>query len=177
MNTQANLGWKRWMGMLAVLALAAGTLSGAAYLKFDGVDGESTAAGHEGEIDVLSWSWGVSNSGSSSGGGGRAVFQDITISKPLDKSSPKLALACASGKNVESVMLTVRRPAGDSDPVWLTIELENVLVSSVQTAGSRGDPAGSESLSLNFEKIKITYVPQSSGEPVVMTWDVVNNRE
>ncbi len=64
------------------------------FLKLDGVNGESKDKTHIKDIDVLSWSWGMSNSGSAHVGGGagsgKVNVQDVSVTKYIDSSSPKL---------------------------------------------------------------------------------------
>ena len=61
-------------------------------LKINGVDGESKISGHEGEIDVLAWSWGMSQTGTmhvgGGGGAGKVDVQDISLTKYVDKATP-----------------------------------------------------------------------------------------
>jgi len=72
------------------------------FLALDGIKGESADSKHKGEIDVLAWSWGLSNTGTfhhgAGGGAGKANFQDISITKYIDKGSTDLIYSCASGK-------------------------------------------------------------------------------
>jgi type VI secretion system secreted protein Hcp len=71
------------------------------FLKINGVDGESGDDKHKKEIDVLAWSWGLSNSGSAHVGGGagsgKVNVQDLSVTKWVDASTPKLVLACCNG--------------------------------------------------------------------------------
>jgi type VI secretion system secreted protein Hcp len=154
------------------------------FLKIDGVEGESTAKGHEGEIEVLSWSWGVSNSGSSAtgsgAGAGKANFQDISITKVLDKSSPQLFLGTASGKQYATATLkAVADTNKDGKQDYYVIKLTNVLVSSFQQGGASGGDRPIESLSLNFAKIEIEYTPQKADGSLDATvkagWDLSKN--
>lgn len=156
------------------------------FLKIDGVEGESTAKGHEGEIEVLSWSWGVSNSASHSTGGGagsgKATFQDISITKVLDKSSPQLFLATASGKHYPTATLKAAADTNkDGKLDYYVIKLTDVLVSSYQQSGASGGDKPTESISLNFAKIEITYLPQkptgSADTSVKAGWDLVKNEK
>src|ERR1700674_1270308 len=111
------------------------------FLLLDGIKGESADKTHKGEIDVLAWSWGLSNTGSfhqgEGGGAGKANFQDISFTKWVDKASADLLYHSASGKHVAKAKLTVRK-AGENPLEYLTYEFENILVSSVSTGGSGG---------------------------------------
>ncbi len=150
------------------------------FLKIDGVDGESKDDKHKGEIDILSWSWGASQTGSmASGGGGGAgkvSMQDFSFTKSIDKSSPKLFEALATGKHLKEVKLTLR---GSSSVEYLTITLSDVLVSSYSTGGSGADDRPTESVSLNFARIKMSYVEQDAsgraGAATEFGWDLKAN--
>src|SRR4051812_17680927 len=123
-----------------------------AFLKLDGIPGESLDKKHPGEIEILSFSWGVSNSGSfSSGGGGgagKASFQDFHFVSSLQKSSPKLWLACATGEHIKQAVLTLRKAGGDGFEFY-KVTLSDILVSSYNQGGSSqgGDTRPSEQFS------------------------------
>ena len=162
-----------------------------AFLKLDGISGESTDSQHEGWIEVLSFSWGETNAGrgASAGGGGGAgkvSFQDFHFSSSFTKASPSLLLACASGKHIPTATLSLSHPTdttpssaagGSSD--FLKYELTNVLVSSYQTGGTLRDdgtysPIGAngdgftddvpvDQFTLNFQKIEVAFTSQVDG--------------
>src|SRR5262245_25086495 len=111
------------------------------FLKMDGVDGDSEDAKMKGQIDIDSFSWGVTNQGTHAfgggGGAGKASFQDFHFVMKVNKASPKLMLACATGQHIPKATLSVRK-AGGGQEVFLTVTLTDVLVSSYQTGGSEG---------------------------------------
>jgi len=152
---------------LSTLAIATSLPCQAAsdfFLKIDGIDGESTDDRHKGEIDIQSFSWGMSNSASfSSGGGGGAgkvSLQDFHFTRRIDKASPKLMLACATGNHIPSAVLVCRKAGGTGEPVeYYKITMIDILVSSVISGGGSGDVVPVESVSLNFAKIEWEYVP------------------
>jgi type VI secretion system secreted protein Hcp len=129
------------------------------FLKIEGVDGESQDS-HKKEIDVLAFSWGMTQSGSMHiGGGGGSVkvsVQDMSITKFLDKSSAELVKRCCSGKHFPRAILTCRK-AGDDPVEWLKVTMEEVLVSSVSEGGSGGEDQQTENVTLNFAKVKVEY--------------------
>jgi type VI secretion system secreted protein Hcp len=134
-------------------------------------------------MEVHSFSWGVTVVGDSGGGGtGRPVAQDFHFTKDTDAASPKLFLACASGTHFPSATLSVKRGGPRSD-VYLTIKLEQVVVSSYQINGAAGAGATvpQESLSLNFTKITMTFTPLrpdgKPGDPVTGGFDFVLNKQ
>jgi type VI secretion system secreted protein Hcp len=153
------------------------------FFKINGVEGESPKKGHEKEIDVLAWSWGLSQTGTfhsgSGGGAGKANVQDLSFTKYVDKATTKLVNCCVSGDHFSEAVLTVRK-AGGSDPLeYLKITLTNILVSSISTGGSGGEERLTENVSLNFQKFKIEYQTQKddgTGEPAGnVGWDIAKN--
>ena len=134
------------------------------FLKIDGIDGESQDSKHKGDIDVESWSWGESQSGSHSGGGGggagKVSMQDFHFVMKVNKSSPKLLLACANGEHIKKATLVCRK-AGKEQQEFLKITLSDLLVSSYQTGGSgHGDVLPTDQISLNYAKIEYEYKEQ-----------------
>jgi type VI secretion system secreted protein Hcp len=131
------------------------------FLKLNGVPGESQASKHKDEIEVTAWSAGVSNPHSILGSGlsaGKASASELTITKIVDKASPKLLELCNTGKHIDKAVFVCCKSTGDKNPAeYLTIELEEIAVSSFQMGGSRGDEVGSESFSLAFGKISYDY--------------------
>jgi type VI secretion system secreted protein Hcp len=134
------------------------------------IEGESQDAKHKKTIDVLAWSWGMSQSGSfhlgGGGGSGKANFQDISITKWVDSSSAILMVYCASGDHFTDAVLIVRK-AGKKPLEYLKISMKDVLVTSVSTGGSGGEDKLTENVTLNFRSVKVEYVPQKpdgSGE-------------
>src|SRR5450432_358215 len=110
------------------------------FLKIDGIDGESLQKGHEKEIELMSFSWGEQNSGSFAGnmggGSGKVNMQDFHYTVPINKSSPKLFLACACGEHIKSATLTCRK-AGKTQQEFLKWKFTDLLISSY-TVGYRG---------------------------------------
>jgi type VI secretion system secreted protein Hcp len=154
------------------------------FLKLDGIVGESLDRVHKDEIEVQSFSLGVSNSGSTQIGGGtgtgRASFSDLSLSATLSKASPALALACASGQRITKATLTFRTSGATPVEVY-TVVLENVLVSSVSTTGTADDGRPNEAYSLNYGSIVWKYTPiQANGSPgtsISAGWNITQNRK
>ena len=155
-----------------------------AFLKLTGIDGESTDAKHKDEIEILSWSFGVtnpSNSGAGGGGAGKAVFQDFHFVSRLQSSSPKLFLAAASGQHIKEAILTVRKAGGEGQE-FLKLKMSDVLVSSFQQGGAPdgGDAVPTEQVSINYSKIDFDYAKVNNKgtieASVVANWDVKANR-
>src|ERR1700675_130580 len=109
------------------------------FIKIDTVDGEAQDSKHKKEIDVLSWSWGLSNAGSAHSGGGagrgKANEIDLSFTKCYDSATPKSALECCAGKHFKDAVLMVNK-AGDKPLEYLKIKMEVVLISAVSTGPS-----------------------------------------
>lgn len=150
------------------------------FLKLDGIEGESKAKGFEKSIQVLAWSWGMSQSGTfhegGGGGGGKVNIQDISLTKYLDASSPFLQMKCQTGAHIAKGSLHVRKAGGDQLE-YIKIELESIIVSSVSTGGSGGEDRLTENVSINFAKVKFHYQPQddkgaAQGGLKTAGWDI-----
>lgn len=151
------------------------------YIKFDGVDGESTEAGHKDWILIESFTWGLENSagGGAGGGGGagKASFSDLSIVCGASKASPQLALRCATGQHIKEAALHVTRRVRGREETYYKYELKNVIISSFQAA-SDGTSSTSDSFSFNFEKIKWDYQTRAADGSVTtstFTWDLKRN--
>jgi type VI secretion system secreted protein Hcp len=136
------------------------------FLKIDGIDGESPDAKHPNEIQISSWSFGETQGGSHSAGGGggagKVVMQDFNFTMHTNKASAKLFLACANGEHIKSAVLTCRK-AGKEQQEFLKWTFSDLLVSSYQTGGSdAGGVLPVDSISLNFTKVEIGYKPQKA---------------
>lgn len=155
------------------------------FLKIKDIKGESIDKTHKGEIDILSWSWGMSNTGTThmggGGGTGKVSVQDISIMKYVDASSNALITHCCDGTHIPTVEIICRKAGGKEPLPYVTLELEEVLVSSFQVSGSSGgDDRLTESISLNFRKFKYVYQQQkkeggAEGGEKEAVWDIAAN--
>lgn len=160
--------------------LAGGRAS--AFLKLDGVNGESTADGHAGEIDIKSFSFDAKNTGGTSSGGGggagKVSISDFHFNKLYDRSSPVLFKDTATGEHIKSATFTFRRN-GDNPQDFLTIKLSDVLVTGYAQGGTQ-EPPLLESVTLNAGKVEISFKPQnpdgSLGTPVESGWDIKSGK-
>lgn len=136
-----------------------------AYLIIDGRPGPSKSK--ENAIDILSFSFGASNTSvvGTSGGetrAGRANIQDISIMKVVDKTSPLLFDDCVTGNYLAKVDLIYDKPMGDQQEDYYKIHMENALITSIQHSGSSENPM--ESITFAFSKIKVSYNPEADGK-------------
>jgi type VI secretion system secreted protein Hcp len=134
------------------------------FAKLGDIKGESLDDKHKDEIEVLSYSWGVANAGSmgygSGGGEGKAQFHDLSFTHKIDKSSPVLMQACATGVHLKEATITHRK-AGKGQQEFLVIKMNDVIVTSV-SHGSNGADGASENVSIAFAKVNVEYKPQKA---------------
>ncbi|QIG49001.1 type VI secretion system tube protein Hcp [Nordella sp. HKS 07] len=132
------------------------------FAKIGDIKGESLDVKHKDEIEVLSFSWGVANTGNigtgGGGGAGRATFQDLSIVHKIDKATPRLLEACATGGHLKDATITQRR-AGKGQQEYLIIKMNDVIITGV-ALGDTSDDTGSETVSLAFAKVDFEYRPQ-----------------
>lgn len=151
------------------------------FLKLDGIKGESSDSKHKGEIDIVSWQWGVSQLGAMAhgggGGAGKANLSDLTITHTLDSASPVLAMHCASGQHIKSGTL-VNRKAGKEQQEYLIIKLSDILITNV--SDSAGGDVPHESVSLTYAKFEMEYKAQkpdgSLDAGIKWGWNVKENK-
>jgi type VI secretion system secreted protein Hcp len=156
-----------------------------AFIKIDGIPGESTAKGKADNMDIYSFSWGASNPTTvSSGGGlgaGKVSISGFNFMKKSDKASPLLFLACCSGTHIASAVVTLRKAGGDTPLDYITYKFTDLMVESIQWSGSSGgDDAPTESVSLAFTKAETEFQPQNAkgakeGGAITSSWDVKKN--
>lgn len=155
-----------------------------AFLKLDGITGESQKQGHTGEIDIMSFSWGGSNSSSVGTGTGVSVgkvsVSDFSIMKSTDSASPVLFQKCCDGSVIATGVVTLQRQVQGSATAYLVYNFTNVYVTSIQWSGSGGaGDAPMESVSFCFEVGTVDYTPLaddgSAGTAVHGGWDIGQN--
>jgi type VI secretion system secreted protein Hcp len=132
------------------------------FAKLGDIKGESLDEKHKDQIEVVSWSWGVSNSaqvgGAGSGGGaGKASFHDLSFTHKIDKASPVLMQSCATGQHLKEATITHRK-AGKGQQEYLVIKMNDVIITSVVDGDNQG--THTETVSLAFSKIDVEYRPQ-----------------
>ena len=132
------------------------------FAKIGDIKGESLDDKHKDEIEVLSFSWGVTNAVSLAAGSGaasgKATFRDLSIVHKVDKASPVLLRACATGTHLKDATITQRK-AGKGQQEYLIVKLNDIIITGV-THG--GDDTGTETVSLAFAKVDLEYKPQKA---------------
>ncbi|WP_338763099.1 type VI secretion system tube protein Hcp [Massilia sp. METH4] len=150
----------------------------------DSIKGETTdkVRKEKNDIDVLAWSWGMSQSGTThmggGGGSGKASFQDLSFTKYVDSASNALMFALARGTHVPKAELLVRK-AGEGQAPYITITMEEVIVTSISTGGSGGEDRLTENVTLNFAKVNFVYKAQDEKGKMLgdkaFTWNIAES--
>ena len=141
------------------------------FLALEGITGDSTALGHENELDVTAWSWGLRNERSPVGGGGgsgRPVLEDLTVELSSDAGSLQLVHSCATGRQAATGTLTGVRGIGQSF-TYLRYQMQRIAVTSVHEITGDDGSLGYRA-TLQFRGLKATFTPQnpdgSAGTPL-----------
>ena len=153
------------------------------FAKIGDIKGESLDDKHKDEIEVLSWSWGVDNPrphGVGSGAGaGKATFHDLSFTHKIDKASPSLLKACATGQHLKDATITHRK-AGKGQQEFLIVKMNDVIITAVAHGGTTAQPA-SETVTLAFAKVDFEYKPQkpdgSLEAGIHFKYDIKANKE
>jgi len=157
------------------------------FLCADELQGEAQDPAYLNCIDVLAWSWGMSNSGTTHiggvGGEAKVNVQDISVTKYIDKATPDLMLLTASGKHFPKLELFVSKPcpADCTAYPYFKLTMTEVLVTSVSTGGSGGEDRLTENVSFNFAKVEWCYTATLKDglpdTPECGGWDIVTNTQ
>jgi len=154
------------------------------FMKLGDIDGESKDNTYENWIEVLAWSWGMTQSGTmhtgTGGGTGKVSVQDFSFTKYVDKSTPNIMQKCCTGKHYPEATFIARK-AGDQPLDYVKLKMTDVIVTSANTGGSQGGEQVTENVTLNFAKYEYEYTPQSetgAGEgAITQTFDIRRNVE
>jgi type VI secretion system secreted protein Hcp len=153
------------------------------FLKIEGVEGESKDAQHPGAIDITSWGWGASQAGTSAAGGGggagKVSMRGANFTAPVNKASPVLMRACATGEHLKKAVLTCRK-AGKGQQEFLVCTLTDVLVSRFQSTSPGRGAVPTDMFTLDFALIEFAYKEQTPngtlGGLIKGGWDLKKNK-
>ena len=155
------------------------------FAKIGDIKGESLDSKHKDEVEVLSWSWGVSQrrhdqARGGGGGEGKANFNDFNFTHHIDKASPVLLKACATGEHIKEATITVRK-AGKGQQEFLIIKMNDIIITSVNPSGASDAPVTAENVALQFAKVDLEYKPQktdgSLDAGIHFKYDIKGNKE
>jgi type VI secretion system secreted protein Hcp len=153
------------------------------FAKIGDIKGESLDSKHKDEVEVLSFSWGVTNDATiksgGGGGAGKASFHDFSFTHNIDKASPVLLQACATGTHLKEATITHRK-AGKGQQEYLIIKMSDVIITGV-TLGDGSGATGSENVTMAFAKVDFEYKPQkpdgSLDAGIHFKYDIKANKE
>jgi type VI secretion system secreted protein Hcp len=136
------------------------------------IDGESTDTGHQKDVNVLAWSWGMSRTPGTRSKAAGANVQELSVTKYVDKASPKLMQNLLSGGTIQSATLIDDIHNGDPSD-YIRLCLKNVTVEAVSTGGSGGEDKLTENVTFGFQSFTFQYTPRSgSPTPVLVSYDL-----
>lgn len=152
-------------------------------IEIEGIEGESKVTGHEGKIDLTSWSFGVSNPGSYQKGGGgstgKSTPTDMNCTKTMDKASPNLMTFCASSKHIATITLIQRKQAGDTPIDFVKCVMTDCIVSNYAISAAGDLPY--DSFQINFAKIEYSFKmqneDQTEGAEIPGGWNWATNEK
>jgi type VI secretion system secreted protein Hcp len=166
--------------VLVILAVPAVAPADEGFLALEGVPGESTARGHEDEIVIDAFSIGVTagpNARPGGGGSARATFSDLTVQKRLDRSSPSLLKAIATGQRFRKAVLTLQTN-GEGPFEYLEYCLTDVRLTKLETSWD-GSGVPRETVGFGYSTLVETYSQQNNdgqAVPWVGGFDLVRAR-
>ena len=153
------------------------------WVKIDGCKGEATDDKHKDEIDIESFSWGMTHPVQLGGTGhsaGETTASQLVVTKTVCKASPNLMKFCMNAKVFPEVLLTCRK-RGENPIDYMKIKMKNAMVGSLQDSGSGEGAPAHESVSFAFTAVEVEYTPQkddgSADGAVTMKWDFAKNKE
>jgi len=154
------------------------------FAKIGDIKGESLDDKHKDEFEVLAWSSGVTQGGSMAQGGGggqgKAAFQDFHITHSIDKASPNLLKACATGEHIKEATVTARK-AGKGQQEFLIFKMADIIITGVLPTGNGSDGGLVENVTLQCSKIDMEYKPQkadgSLDAGLHFKYDIKGNKE
>ncbi|WP_144817978.1 MULTISPECIES: type VI secretion system tube protein Hcp [Enterobacteriaceae] len=154
------------------------------FLKIDGITGESQDSNHKGWINIESFTWGASQPGSMSvgggGGAGKVQYRDLSVLTHIDKATPAIMRYVSIGKHVNKVELSVCK-AGGSQIEYCRITLEDVLITNVVFNGTTNRDLIGLSYQFQASRVKTQYWEQSAsggkGAETQSGWDIKGNKE
>jgi type VI secretion system secreted protein Hcp len=150
---------------------------GNTFLKLDGIVGGATEKDHKNEIPIGGFSvsaQGTSPSAASGAGAGKVSIQSFSITKTLDKSSPLLFQAAATGQHFKEAVLSFTHKASGKEQTYLKFDFQNVLISSVQD-GSSGGGTPQEQVTFSFQKVEESFIEPNGKTGATVNFNLSTN--
>jgi type VI secretion system secreted protein Hcp len=142
----------------------------------DGIQGESEDKDHKNDIQLLSWSWGGSQTSSVAGtggsGAGKVSLSDFSVMAYFDKSTPLFFKSICAGTHIKTGTMNAIKSGASGKP-YLKVDFKELFVTSLQISGSSEIP--SVSISFSYNEIKIDYSTQNEQGLVTTTGPVTMN--
>jgi type VI secretion system secreted protein Hcp len=163
--------------LLALMSAAPGARAAIdMFMEAGNIKGESKDQQFPQAIEVLAWSWGMSQSGTVGGAGaGKANFQDLSFTKYIDTATTPLMQNLALGSHIPEMKLNVRK-AAQQPVIFLKITMKDVLVTSLSTGGSGGEDRLTENVTLNFGEVEVEYFTSDGKSAGVFKFNIVQNK-
>ena len=156
------------------------------YMKIDNLQGESLVQGRANQVELNSFSFGVSAETSFLKGTGaavgKAVWGSVTVQKDFDSISPSTMQNMAKGTAFKSIIIEATKQTGGREPSTF---LRYTFTDSFITGDSFNiDDSGStnESLSFIYKTMKVEYFKQGADgrlatQPIKFGWDIAQNKQ
>jgi type VI secretion system secreted protein Hcp len=143
------------------------------FLKLDGIQGESADEKHKDEIQLMSFSWGGSQTSSVAGtggsGAGKVDLSDFSVMVNFDKATPKFFKSMCAGTHIKTGELSAIKSGAEGKP-YLKVDFKELFVSSLQISASSEIPT--VSVSFTYNEIKMNYSVQDEQGNLKSTGDV-----
>ena len=148
------------------------------FLDFPDSDivGESDDRTHQGEIEILAWSWVLTPENGKS-----VAVRDLSFTKFVDSATPSFFMKAVMGENLGRAVFTVRRQVTENDRggEFLIITMHDATISSVSSSGNEGEDRMAEQVNLSFSSISGEYISPTKSDGtgrVTYTFDIARNK-
>ena len=165
-----------WMVALGLSLSGAQVARAGGFVKFDGVDGESTDKNHEGWSDLVAFSQNLTQERRipqtlRHRNRAATIAKEFILQKTVDRSSPNLSQAICGGTHFRTVMIDICTEPSDGSEIrdcYLRYELKNVRVSSYSISANGDTPEQTdrpvEEIALNYTEVKMVYFPDDPSD-------------
>jgi type VI secretion system secreted protein Hcp len=147
------------------------------FLKIQEIKGDARAKSHENEIELVSWSWGETQSvfpSETRKSGGSVSMRDFQFTAVSGTASSQLLVSCASAKRLKTAVLTCEQDLGTTRHKYLTVTLSNVVIGSFDIEGNSGANLPLDRVTLKFTKLEFVFTPIGGGN-FQCAWDLSLN--